>query len=273
MISGADRPLAPLGRRVAEISAADQYGPYTVLSALDTNGPTPHAGQFYMLQTEIGWGGGDGGRPYLPRALSYARVSPSDDGLILEFLLEAVGPGTDRLADTRAGERLLIAGPFGNGFEVAGEHSLLVAGGVGLAPIVALSDQLESCRAFVGMRSASHAAVLDRYFDDGFAALTTEDGTAGARGYITELLTPALAEPGARVFACGPPAMLEAVRALCEEHEIPSQLAMESGMACGFGACFGCVVPTKHGYVRLCVDGPVLDGRDVETALVPGAGH
>ena len=67
--------------------------------------------------------------------------------------------------------------------------------------------------------------------------------------------------------------MLEAVRALCSEREISAQLAMESGMACGFGACFGCVVPTKSGYVRLCVDGPVLAADQLDTALVPGAGH
>ena len=75
------------------------------------------------------------------------------------------------------------------------------------------------------------------------------------------------------VFACGPPAMLEAVRALCAERGVPAQLALESGMACGFGACFGCVVPTRDGYLRLCVDGPVLDADRLETALVPGAGH
>ena len=80
-------------------------------------------------------------------------------------------------------------------------------------------------------------------------------------------------EERAAVFACGPPPMLEAVRALCAERDVPAQLALESGMACGYGACFGCVVPTRGGYVRLCVDGPVLDAADLESALVPGAGH
>ena len=80
---------------------------------------------------------------------------------------------------------------------------------------------------------------------------------------VTELLSGELA--GAEVYACGPPPMLEAVRALCAEHDVPAQLALESGMACGFGACFGCVVATKDGYVRLCVDGPVLDAAVLET--------
>jgi hypothetical protein len=67
--------------------------------------------------------------------------------------------------------------------------------------------------------------------------------------------------------------MLEAVRALSEALAVPAQLALESGMACGFGACFGCVVPTRSGYLRLCLDGPVLDAAELETALIPGTGH
>jgi NAD(P)H-flavin reductase len=80
-------------------------------------------------------------------------------------------------------------------------------------------------------------------------------------------------DPHQEVYACGPPAMLEAVRSICAERDVPGQLALESGMACGFGACFGCVVPTRNGYVRLCVDGPVLDAEALETAAVAGAGH
>ena len=96
----------------------------------------------------------------------------------------------------------------------------------------------------------------------------------GHHGLVTDLLRERLdRDPAATVYACGPPAMLEAVRALCAEHDVPAQLALESGMACGFGACFGCVVPTKAGYVRLCVDGPVLDADALESALFRGAGH
>ena len=91
--------------------------------------------------------------------------------------------------------------------------------------------------------------------------MVTDDGSVGRQALVTELLARASSTPTPRptVFACGPPPMLEAVRALCAEHGVPAQLALESGMACGFGACFGCVVPTRDGYVRLCVDGPVLD--------------
>ena len=104
--------------------------------------------------------------------------------------------------------------------------------------------------------------------------VVTDDGSVGRQALVTELLGAELdADAEVTIFACGPPAMLEAVRALCAGRGVPAQLALESGMACGFGACFGCVVPTTDGYVRLCVDGPVLDADRLETALFAGAGH
>ena len=104
--------------------------------------------------------------------------------------------------------------------------------------------------------------------------MVTDDGSVGRQALVTEPLGTTLRDdPRAVVYACGPPAMLEGVRALCAELEVPAQLAMESGMACGFGACFGCVVATREGFVRLCVDGPVLDAASLDTALTPGAGH
>ncbi len=107
------------------------------------------------------------------------------------------------------------------------------------------------------------------------ARVATDDGSAGHHGPVTELLADELSRDGraCEVYACGPPGMLEAVRQRCADLGVPAQLAMESGMACGFGACFGCVVPTRSGYVRLCLEGPVLDAEDLETALFPGAGH
>ncbi|MBS1892984.1 MAG: hypothetical protein JST59_16935, partial [Actinobacteria bacterium] len=103
--------------------------------------------------------------------------------------------------------------------------------------------------------------------------LASEDGHAGHRGYVTDLLEAMLAGDDAGsavVYACGPPAMLEAVRALCAAAAVPSRLALESPMACGYGACFGCAVPKPDGgYLRLCVDGPVLAGEQL--AGVPEA--
>jgi NAD(P)H-flavin reductase len=146
-----------------------------------------------------------------------------------------------------------------------------VGGGIGAAPLLCLQDELLASGApgdderagdapavLLGFRSAAHARAAALFA--GEPAVATDDGSAGRQALVTDLLREQLdADAAATVFACGPPAMLEAVRLACAERAVPAQLALESGMACGFGACFGCVVPTRDGYVRICVDGPVLD--------------
>jgi dihydroorotate dehydrogenase electron transfer subunit len=269
------RTLAPPERRIARVSGVERFGAYDLVTALDDSGPAPRPGQFYMLAAEERWGGGEDERPYLPRAFSYARARPTVDALELDFLLEAVGPGTRRLAELEPGEGLALVGPLGRGFRPPppGVRSILVGGGIGVAPLLCLSDELvERPRVLLGFRTAAHAQAAALF--TGAAELATDDGSVGRRALVTELLREKLADDlEAAVFACGPPAMLEAVRAACLERGVPAQLALESGMACGFGACFGCVVPTRAGYIRLCVDGPVLDAGQLDTVLFPGAGH
>jgi dihydroorotate dehydrogenase electron transfer subunit len=248
------RTLAPLGRRLAELSEYRRVGAYDILVCDDPEGPEPDPGQFYMLAAAERWGGGADERPFLPRAFSVMRRVEQR----LEFMLEAVGPGTTRLGELRPGDALWIAGPFGIGFAPPreGRRALLVGGGVGTAPLAIWQDAI-GAEALLGFRDAPHAEGGSLLRD---ARVSTDDGSVGHKGSVTDLL---LAELGrdahVEVYACGPPGMLEAVRAICAEHGIPAQLALESGMACGFGACFGCVVPTTEGYLRLCVDGPVLD--------------
>jgi dihydroorotate dehydrogenase electron transfer subunit len=267
------RVLAPFGRREVDVVACRREGAYIVLQCYDPDGPRPAAGQFYMLAAAERWGGGDGDRPFLPRAFSVMRA-PSD-GPRLDFLLQDVGPGTHRLGELGPEARLQIVGPLGNGFAPArdGRRPLLVGGGVGIAPLAILQDELDdpAVTVLLGFRDAQHAMGAGLLRD---AQVATDDGSFGHHGLVTELLGAELdREAHTEVFACGPPAMLEAIRAVCAAREIPAQLALESGMACGYGACFGCVVPTRDGYVRVCVDGPVLEAASLETALSPGAGH
>jgi len=275
-----DRPLAPFGRRAATITERDRYGGYVVLTCQDQDGPLPRAGQFYMLASAERWGGGEGERPFLPRAFSVLRSTTGGGpgGVELHFLIDDVGPGTRRLAELGPADELLFVGPLGQPFLPPrdGRRALLVGGGVGIAPLAILQDELRlggapAVPALLGFRDRDHAA--------GAALLqhvrvSTDDGTVGHPGLVTDLLEAELAVAAAEleVYACGPPRMLEAVRLLCAEYEVPAQLALESGMACGFGACFGCVVPTRDGYIRLCVDGPVIDANRLDTALVAGAG-
>ncbi len=270
MIEGAERTLAPLGRRLAEVTGHARHGAYDVLTCDDPGGPVPDAGQFYMLAAAERWGGGEDGRPFLPRAFSVLRHHP--DGR-LDFLLEAVGPGTARLAELRPGDGLWILGPLGNGFAAPrqGRRPILAGGGVGIAPLAIWQDRLGAAAlVLLGFRDGAHAAGAALLRG---ARVATDDGAAGHRGPVTDLLAAELGcDPRATVYACGPPAMLEAVRALCAQQGVPAQLALEAGMACGYGGCFGCVVPTRSGYVRLCVDGPVLDAAELEHVSQAG-GH
>jgi dihydroorotate dehydrogenase electron transfer subunit len=271
------RTLAPPGRRTAAVVANRSVGAYRLLSARDAGGPPdPRPGQFYMLAAAERWGGGEDERPYLPRAFSFARARRAGEGVELDFLLEAIGPGTERLGSLEPGEGLQLVGPLGVGFAAHEDRrAVLVGGGIGAAPILVLEDELRADGAeptvLLGFRSAAHAqgaTLFER------AEVATDDGSVGRQALVTDLLAERLdADPDATVFACGPPPMLEAVRALCADRAVPAQLALESGMACGFGACFGCVVPTSDGYVRLCLEGPVLDADRLDTALFPGAGH
>ncbi len=274
------RTLAPFGRRLARVAGVDDHGAYRLLWAGDPGGPPdPCPGQFYMLAAATGWGGGDDERPYLPRAFSHARVALDREGAHhLGFLIEAVGPGTERLAGLETGDELWLAGPFGSGFRAPRPASdagraVLVAGGVGTAPILALSDELgRQAIVLLGFRSIGHAAAASLF--DARPRVATDDGSVGRQALVTDLLHEELdADARTTVFACGPPPMLESVRALCAARGIEAQLALESGMACGYGACFGCAVPTRDGFVRLCLDGPVLEAGQLETALFEGAVH
>jgi dihydroorotate dehydrogenase electron transfer subunit len=272
--------IAPLGRRTATVAEYRRVGAYDVLAVAD-DGPPPDPGQFYMLAAAERWGGGENERPFLPRAFSVLRARAGR----LEFLLEDVGPGTHRLGELRPGDGLWLTGPFGNGFTAPreGRRPILVGGGVGAAPLAIWQDALgdsaspsngslsdcppggsspASPLVLLGFRDAAHAEGASLLRDP---RLATDDGSSGHQGPVTDLLLAELGtDPRAEVYACGPPPMLEAVRAICAEWDVPAQLALESGMACGFGACFGCVVPTKDGYVRLCVDGPVLEAAALE---------
>ena len=243
---------APFGRRLAPVRERRVVGRYVVLAVEDELGRA-EPGQFYMLAAARRWGGGEGERPYLGRAVSVMRVR---DGDLVEFLLEDVGPGTKRLCELDAGEEMAIVGPFGRGFsEPPGGELLLVGGGIGIAPLVFVQERWGG-RPLLGFRDADHAVAASLFSDP---VVATDDGSRGRRGLVTDLLDSRAAAP-ARIYACGPDPMLAAVGERARRREVPCELAVESPMACGFGACWGCVVATVDGYKRACVDGPVFDG-------------
>jgi dihydroorotate dehydrogenase electron transfer subunit len=273
---------APLGRRLCEVGENRASGGYRVFSLLDRQGPAPEPGQFYMLAAASHWEE-RGARPYLPRAISVAETAPAAQGVRLDFLVEGVGPGTERLCALAPGEQVWVTGPLGNAFaeprdiSPGADGAILVGGGIGVAPMALLRRRLAEravpLRVLLGFRDRRHAGGYDLFCGAGGdlcpeVRLASEDGHAGHRGYVTDLLSRLLEgddATGAVVYSCGPPAMLEVVRTICADAGVPCELALESPMACGYGACFGCAVPKPEGgYMRLCVDGPVLRGERIE---------
>jgi len=247
---------AAFGRRIANVISRQVLGAYVVLELAD-DCVSAAPGQFYMLAAVDRWGGGDAERPFLARAIS--ALHARGDGRV-GFLLEDVGPGTKLLCALEDGDGVFVVGPLGRGFvpPADGREPLLVGGGVGIPPLAMFQEQWGG-RALLGFRDAEHAEGASLLSDPEIA---TDDGSAGHHGFVTDLLDAALEERGDRVevYSCGPPAMLEAVRQRALRYGVPSQLALEAPMACGFGACFGCVVETVDGYKRVCVDGPVFAG-------------
>ena len=216
-----------LRRERPSVVATEAVGPYTLLrverGSIDPGTP----GQFFMLHPP--------GR-VLPRPMSLCFYEAGE----LCFLIDPIGPGTRALCSLTVGEALVVLGPLGNGFDLDVERPLLVGGGIGIAPLPFLSERLGGPPAVLGFRTSWHAEA---------AELVPNAEVVLEPTYVTEAM-PA----GHDVLACGPEPMLQAVRRLTPH----AQLAWEAPMACGYGACYGCVVEIGGELKRLCVEGPVL---------------
>jgi dihydroorotate dehydrogenase electron transfer subunit len=227
-------------------------------------------GQFVALAV-----GGPVTSMLLRRAFSIYDVRP-DHGGTVEFVFAATGAGTRWLAERRARDVLDITGPLGRPFPVPRDpvSCLLVGGGYGSAPLFSLANRLRERRCSVDFLLG--AATGDRVFGaltarrtGRTATITTEDGSLGARGVVTDMMGQIIHEARTDViYACGPMPMLRQVTALARRYDIPVQVAVEELMACGIGVCMTCVLPVTGTdgitrMVRSCVDGPVFRGEQV----------
>jgi dihydroorotate dehydrogenase electron transfer subunit len=211
--------------------------------------------------------------PFLRRPFSISRTDP-EAGWV-EILYRVVGHGTAALARRGLGETLSVLGPLGRPFRLPDRGPvLLVGGGVGMPPLFFAAHHLPARRTQVvqGARTAS-LLLYEREFDDLGVThhRTTEDGTAGLRGLVTDALGPVLDSLGepAEILSCGPLPMMAAVAGMAAERHIVCQVSLEERMACGIGICMGCAVrlagshPESPSYALVCTDGPVFDAQDV----------
>jgi len=227
-------------------------------------------GQFVMLRS------GRSLDPLLGRAFSIYRISEGAEP-VLEILYKVMGKGTNYLAQLESGEPVEVLGPLGNGFAVPADErtTVLVAGGIGVPPIAALAARLSahgsrSLHVFLGGKTSADILCAKEFEATGAAlSLTTEDGSLGSIGKITDLVEPFLRSGPSYpigVYVCGPPGLLLAVAWMTEGFDIPCQVSVEASMACGFGACMGCAVQSRSTdgvatYKLVCQDGPVFDSR------------
>lgn len=216
--------------------------------------------------------------PLLPRPMSYYWLD-GDRGRF-GVLYQVLGRGTALLAELAPGDRLSVVGPLGHPFPMdAPGPWYLAGGGVGVAPLLALAREAQargvSAEVFIGAQTATRLLAVAEFRALGLEPrIATDDGSAGRRGFVTELLAARLAEgggagegAGGTIYACGPVPMMRALKAVAVAAELPAYLSLEEIMACGVGACMGCVWPLTSGdgprFARLCVDGPILECRGV----------
>lgn len=203
---------------------------------------------------------------FLRRPISIHFVDEERNELWL--LVAMVGDGTRRLAELKVGEKLNCVLPLGRGFSLpssANQRFLLVGGGVGVAPLLLLAKEIGrmggEATFLLGARTESDLLELELYNRYGRVCVTTEDGTAGVRGMVTD--HPVLSEPFDRMSVCGPLPMMKAVAAVAQRKGTPCEVSLENMMACGVGACLCCVEKTTKGNVCVCTDGPVFNTENI----------
>lgn len=207
----------------------------------------------------------------LPRPISICEAD-GESG-ILRLVYRVVGKGTKEFSGLKEGETVEILGNLGNGFPVekaAGKRVFIMGGGIGIPPMLELARRLQAGKQIIVGYRDRDTFLKEELEQHGSVYVATEDGSVGSRGNVMD----AIRENGLCadiIFACGPMPMLRAIKRYAEEQEIPAYISLEEHMACGVGACLGCVVKTReidsHSHVnnaRICTDGPVFEAGEVD---------
>ncbi|TLX73669.1 dihydroorotate dehydrogenase electron transfer subunit [Labilibacter sediminis] len=230
--------------------------------ASETSLPEILPGQFVEIKVE------NGPNTFLRRPISIHEVDNDKNEILL--LIQEVGEGTRLMAELKPGDKLDMIYPLGNQFSIPNKGNvLLVGGGVGVAPLLMLGRFLKANGAtphfLLGARSENILMDLTDYKKIGDVGVTTEDGSLGVKGFVTDhpLMKEGLANMDL-VCTCGPDPMMRAVAAAAKSANIKCEVSLENMMACGFGACLCCVVDTKEGNKCTCTEGPVFDINELK---------
>lgn len=221
-------------------------------------------GQFISIYSS------DGSR-ILPRPISICEIN--DEKNAIKVVYRVAGKGTDEFSKLKSGNVLKITGPLGNGYTLRNNSAMLIGGGIGVPPLVELAKSLKKSgvnriTAVLGYRTELY--LKDRMSELCEVYVATEDGSFGIKGNVMDVINQKELSADT-IYACGPKPMLKAISEFAEKNNIEAQISLEERMACGIGACLGCVCKTKkkndHSHVnnaRVCVDGPVFDSREVD---------
>jgi len=263
-------------------------GHFKMVLSIDGLKDKVKAGQFFHLRP------GSDYDPLLRRPISVHRVGSEPN--IIELLYKIEGKGTQLMSRRSKSTYIDVIGPIGNGFKVPKTQSnfILVAGGMGVAPLVALCDDLARFRkrtitVIIGAKTQELITCQREFQEVGAKVIVvTEDGSMGEKGLVTSVLEDVIERFDVRrsaaaitnkrspkltigsyvtevgLYACGPIPMLKSVAVIAKHYGIQTQASLEERMGCGVGACLGCAVKTKKGYERVCVDGPVFNIEDLE---------
>lgn len=216
-------------------------------------------GQFIAMYCEDG-------TKLLPRPISICGIDAENGTLRVVYRI--AGEGTRLFSAMKEGDSLEVLGPLGNGFTMKEQKAIIVGGGIGIPPMLELAKQL-SCEKTVVLGYRDELFLKEEFEDCANVVVATEDGSCGTKGTVIDAINEANVD-GAVIYACGPMPMLKALAEYAEAHDMEAQISLEERMACGIGACLGCICKTKkkdhHTNVnnqRICKDGPVFDAKEV----------
>lgn len=207
----------------------------------------------------------------LPRPISICEVNA--DKTVLRIVYRIAGQGTREFSGYKEDEPIAVLGTLGNGFPVKaaeGKKVFLMGGGIGIPPLLQLAKEMQAEKQIIVGYRDSELFLKEDLESYGKVFIATEDGSAGTKGNVLDAIA-ANGLDADMIFACGPMPMLRAIKQFAAQRDIPAYISLEEHMACGVGACLGCVVKTKekdsHSHVhnaRICTDGPVFEAKEVE---------